>query len=304
MVEVLMDSIFNRRQFLTTSCMLSALPAWWLRAQDEKDEGRRSKIKFSLNAYSFNRPLRDGTMTIHDLLEFCFQCNLDALDLTAYYFPGYPAVPPDRLIFDIKRKAFLNGLEISGTGIRNDFTEPDPDKRKADIILIRNWVTCAAKLGAPVIRVFAGKQSPEGFTREQIMTWLVKELRTCADYGSRFGIVVAIQNHNDFIRNADDVLEIIHMVNSDWFGLVLDIGSFRSGDPYEQIARLAPHAVNWQIKENVYMNGVEHKVDLKIISEILKESGYRGYIPIETLGEGDPHQKVIRFLDEVRSKLG
>jgi len=303
-MEVVMTFRINRRQFITTPYLLTAFPALWLGAQDEKDERRIRKIKFSLNAYSFNRPLRDGAMTIDDLLEFCFQYNLDALDLTAYYFPGYPAIPPDRLIFDIKRKAFLNGLEISGTGIRNDFTEPDPDKRNADIILIRNWIACAAKLGAPVIRVFAGKQSPEEFTREQIITWLVKELRICSDYGSRFGIVVAIQNHNDFIRNAEDVLEILKMVNSDWFGLVLDIGSFRSGDPYEQIARLAHHAVSWQIKENVYINGVEQKVDLKIISEILKESGYRGYIPIETLGEGDPRQKVIRFLDEVRSTLG
>ncbi len=303
-MEVRMDIMINRRRFITTSCMLTALPAWRLRAQDDKGERSGSKIKFSLNAYSFNRPLRDGTMTIDDLLEFCFQYNLDALDLTAYYFPGYPVVPPDRLIFDIKRKAFLNGLEISGTGIRNDFTEPDADKRNADVNLIENWIACAAKLGAPVIRVFAGKQSPEGFTREQIVRWMIEDLRTCADHGSRFGTVVAIQNHNDFIRNADDVLEILHMVNSDWFGLVLDIGSFRSGDPYEQISRLAPHAVTWQIKENVYINGMEQEVDLKIISEIVRESGYRGYIPIETLGEGDPRQKVIRFLDKVRSTLG
>jgi len=34
-----------------------------------------------------------------------------------------------------------------------------------------------------------------------------------------------------------------------WFGLNVDIGSLRTGDPYEEIARLAPHACTWQVKE-------------------------------------------------------
>ena len=29
-----------------------------------------SKIKLALNAYSFNKPLRDGTMSVDELLEF------------------------------------------------------------------------------------------------------------------------------------------------------------------------------------------------------------------------------------------
>ena len=36
----------------------------------------------------------------------------------------------------------------------------------------------------------------------------------------------------------------------------------RTGDPYEEIARLAPYAFTWQIKEHVYRRGVEEKIDL------------------------------------------
>ena len=34
-----------------------------------------------------------------------------------------------------------------------------------------------------------------------------------------------------------------------------------------------------------------------------REAGYRGYAPIETLGPGDPNEKVRRFLGEVREAL-
>jgi hypothetical protein len=56
------------------------------------------------------------------------------VDLTGYYFPDYPNVPADDYIYALKRKAFLLGLDISGTGVRNDFANPDENKRKEDII--------------------------------------------------------------------------------------------------------------------------------------------------------------------------
>lgn len=83
----------------------------------------------------------------------------------------------------------------------------------------------------------------------------------------------------------------------------MDIGSLRQGNPYEEIARLAPYVYTWQIKENVFRKGKEEKTDLKKIVTILRETGYRGYIPLETLGPGDPKVKIARFLQEARQAL-
>ena len=79
------------------------------------------KFKLSLNVYSFNNPLRAGEIDLFDVLDFCAEYNMDAIDPTGYYFPGYPEVPSDSYINEFKRKAFLLGLDISGTGVRNDF---------------------------------------------------------------------------------------------------------------------------------------------------------------------------------------
>lgn len=260
-------------------------------------------LKLSLNAYSFHRPLTEGRMTLDDLLDFCARYQLDGLDLTAYYFPGYPEVPPDDFLFEIKRKAFRKGLSISGTGVRNEFVHPDAEKRKEEVDLVKRWIVAASKLGAPVIRIFAGHNAYENYSREQVLEWVVAEIQTCVEYGKKYGVMVAIQNHNAFLRTADQAISLIQMVNSPWFGLILDIGSFREGDPYAEIEKCIPYAVSWQVKETVYRQGTPEKTDLVKLFELIMRSKYRGYLPLETLGPGDPFLKVPAFLEEARVAL-
>jgi sugar phosphate isomerase/epimerase len=298
----------SRRDFVKSLMIVPALSSVTTENKDEKslsleDKSKRSKLKTSLNAYSFNAPLTDKSMNLDDLLDFCAEQNFDGVDLTGYYFPNYPQVPSDEYIYHIKRKAHLLGLEITGTGIRNDYTNPDPEKRKADVQMIKQWIEVAAKLGAPVIRVFSGVIRPKEYTWNQIATWMVKDIRECVEYGQKHGVIVAIQNHNDFIQTADDVIKIMKMVNMEWFGLILDVGSYHQGDPYTQIAQTVQYAVNWQVKENIFVDGVEVKTDLKRLFKIIKESGYRGSLPIETLGKGDSKEKVSKFLKEVQQAL-
>lgn len=300
----------KRRSFIGKLMALPALTTGSLlyspviQAKQQLQTNKLSRLKISLNAFSFNDPLREGSMNLPGLLDFCAVSGFDAVDLTGYYFPGYPEVPTDEYLFGLKRRAYQLGLEISGTGVRNNFAEPDQNKRKADIQLINKWIECAAKLGAPVIRIFSGTQLPDGYSWEQVATWMIKDISECIAYGKKNGVVVAVQNHNDFIQTADQAEKLIKMADSEWFGLILDIGSYRTGDPFSQIAQTARYAVNWQIKENMYINGREEKTDLKRVMDIIKSSGYCGYLPIETLGSGDPNIKVPVFLAEVKKALG
>ncbi len=298
--RTLLKTLLISPALTTADFLLSTRPAV-SQAKIERPGG--SKLKISLNAYSFNEPLRNRSMTLDDLLDFCAVNSFDAVDLTGYYFPGYPNVPPDDYVYALKRKAFLLGLDISGTGVKNDFTNPDVNKRKEDINLVKKWIEVAEKLGAPVIRIFSGIKSPPGYSWDQVMTWMVKDINECVTYGKKHGVIVAIQNHNDFIKTADHSQKIIEAVNSDWFGLVLDIGSYRSGDPYKQIEQTAKYAVNWQLKENMYENEAEVKTNLAKVIGIIRASGYCGYVPIETLGAGDPKIKVPVFLAEVRKAM-
>ncbi|WP_080238439.1 sugar phosphate isomerase/epimerase family protein [Spirosoma rigui] len=264
-----------------------------------------NRLKLSCNLYSFNEPLMSGQMTLDEVLTFCAGVGFDAVDPTAYYFPGYPALPDDSYVYQIRRNAFRLGLDISGTGVRNDFTLPDPVRRQAEVELVKKWVGFAAQLGAPVLRVFAGlgKELTPAHTREVVTGWLVDALRACTDYASQRGVMIVLQNHADYVQTADQVLDIVRRVKSDWLAVNLDVGSFKIGDPYAQIAQVAPYAATWQLKENLFVNGQEQETDLNRIMRIVRESGYKGYLPIETLGKGDPRLKVPAFYENVKKAL-
>ena len=283
------------------TALLSAAAASVARAERRVPRDSGTHYRIGLNGYSFNAPLRAGTMTLEDVVHYCAQHGIDAVDPTGYYFPGYPKVPADDFIFRLKRAAHINGVTISGTGVRNDFAVTDRDARKRDIQMVKEWIEVAAKVGAPVIRVFSGAKHPEGHTWDQVMEWMVADFRECAAHAARFGVILGLQNHDDFIKTAAQTIRIIDAVDSEWFGSILDIGSLRQGDTYAEIEKLVPYAVSWQLKEEIN-SGV--KTDLRKIKAIVDRAGYRGFLPIETLGQGDPKVKVAQFVGEVRAAFG
>lgn len=269
------------------------------------------KLKTALNAYSFVGPLSAGKngappeMTLFDLLEFCAEQNFDALDPTGYFFPGYPNVPSDKYIAKFKKRAFELGLDISGTGIRNDFATSDKSVRRAGVKMAKEWIEAAAKLGAPVIRLFAGHED-EGSDREEVAKWMAECLRECAEYGKLYGVVVGVQNHGDFLMTAKQTLRMLEMVNSEWLGVILDTGNYHD-DPYNEIAEVVPYAVNFQVKVSPYGKDSPVRLDLDRFVKIVRDAGYRGYLPIETLtptgATPEPFKAVPEFHAQVSAAI-
>ena len=295
----------SRRDFgknLALAGMVSAVLPGTLPGQKQNSYSN-DRLKLSLNAFSFDKPLKEGKMSMFDLLEYCAGTGFDAVDLTGYYFPGYPAVPPDDFIYSVKKRAFRLGLGISGTGVRNDFTWSDPAKRAGEKELVKDWIVVAEKLGAPLLRIFAGHLSDEKFSWDERAKWITDDIRECADFGRKHGVMTALQNHNDFLKTSSDVEKLMSMVNSEWNGLLLDIGSYHTPDPYRDISVNSRHAISWQLKEMVYINDKQFDTDYTKIIDIVRKCGFKGYLPLETLGEGDPKVKVEALLKKVRQVM-
>jgi sugar phosphate isomerase/epimerase len=317
-----MKSRKNRRQFLKGAALLPlglSFANVYARevsaaAGPSTRRGPGAKIKLSLNAWSYYIPLykhlngESGGMSLFDLLEECARLDFDAVDPTGYFFPGYPEDPDTKYINTFKRRAFQLGLDISGTGIRNDFATTDKAKRDADVELAKRWIEVAAQMGAPVLRVFAGAQ-PEGYTWNEAAVWLSDALAQCAEHGEKHGVMVGVQNHGDMLKSADEVLKILSMVQSEWLGTIVDTGFFLTPDPYADIARVIPHAVNWQVKE-LLSDRKGGTIDMVKLVGIIRASEYRGYVPIETLpmpgqeDEYDAYARVPELLQELRKALG
>lgn len=260
-------------------------------------------LKISLNAFSFDKPLKAGTLTISGMLDYCARVGFEGVDLTGYYFPGYPVVPSDEFIYEVKKKAFKLGLGISGTGVKNDFTWSDPAKREVEKKLVKDWIIVAEKLGAPIVRIFAGTLSKENFSWDQRVKWIADDINECAEFGKSHGVMLALQNHNDFLKTSSDVEKIFQLIDTKWVGLLLDIGSFHTPDPYADVAKNAKYAISWQLKEKVFVNDTQVDTDYTKIIDIVRKSGYRGYLPLETLGEGDPAAKIEALFKKVQSVI-
>ncbi|MCK4747605.1 MAG: sugar phosphate isomerase/epimerase [Bacteroidales bacterium] len=292
----------QRRSFLKTSSIaLVAAGGIQPVKPGSSESSDRSELKpaISLNAYSFNKPLLAGEMSLDELFHFTRKTGFTAVDLTAYYISGYPDVPEDKVLHEIKKKAFRMGLPISGTGVRNDFTFTDPEKLAADKTLVKNWIVAASKLGAPHVRVFVGKGQEVGADRKKVISKVIEAFRECADFAGNYGVMIAFQNHNDFIKSTEEVIGIMESVDSEWFGLMLDIGSINGSDPYEDIEKLIPYAISWQVKENVRMGNQTIPTDFEKLMGIVHKHPYHGFFPLETLGEGDPKKKVEAIYREV-----
>lgn len=289
-------------KFLGVAPIFTACPIHITRSKSIKGGTIQLKyLKSSLNAFSFNKPLLDGSMDVFQLIDFCADEGFNGVDITAYYFKGYPTVPDDEYLYSVKRHAFEMGVSISGTGVRNDFTHSDPQKLSESIDLVKNWVIAAEKLGAPVIRVFAGNQTNTDPARTT--QTIIDSLGECISFGKEHGVVIGLQNHYDFVKTADEVIKIIEAVDPKWCGLILDTGSYRTGDPYDEIAKTIKYAVNWQIKEKVFINGAQIDTDINRLYDIIKSSDYLGFLPIETLGDGNPAEKVRLLMRRMREVI-
>ena len=292
----------SRRNFLNAIPLLAAAPL--LSAKEEMQQQPVSAdwdhLKLSLNAYSFNDMLVKKQITKQEVLEFCAKAGFAAVDMTGYYFSTYPATPSDHEIFDFKRKAHELGLEISGTGVRNEFSHASTVALEKEIDLVKRWIAVTAMLGAPVLRIFTAKAYATGDERKRVEERIQYALRHCLHEAASNGVILGIQNHNDYLRTADECHELIKPFNSPWLGLVLDTGTFVSPEPYTEISKSTPLAVNWQLKEKLIIDGKQTLMDLPRLCKIIRECGYRGNVPIETLGLNDPINEVPLFLDKVR----
>jgi sugar phosphate isomerase/epimerase len=274
-----------------TSVMMAAILFLGFFAAPAMAQKKKPAVIVGLNAYSFSDLLvakdardKQQVYTLFNLMDWCATQKIKVLDPTAYFFPTYPEVPSDEYLKKFKDRAAQLGIIISGTGIRNDFASPDPKVRAAGVELAKKWIIAASKMGAPVVRLFSG-EIPKGYENKwkEVADWMIECYKECAAYGEKYGVKIGIQNHGDMLQTAEQCIYVMKGVNSKWAGLIVDTGNFKTADPYKDIAEVIPYAVNWQIKESVFGIGSEIPADYKKLIQIIKDGGYKGYLPVETL---------------------
>jgi sugar phosphate isomerase/epimerase len=300
----------DRRRFLQTAAVAGTGLALGtcvspVTAIDPIRRSGKSLIRLSLAAYSFRRYLQlkggqPGQMTLDDFIEAAAGMPLDAVELTAYYFPQ----TTNRYLCDLKGHCTRLGLDVSGCATRNDFCNPNAETVKKSIADVKNWIEHTAKLGGKTLRIFAGPLAA-GDKEDRARARCVEAIQEVCDHAADFGVYLALEPHGGITETIDQTLTLVRAVKHNWFGVNFDTGNFVSRDPYADLARLAPYAVVCQIKTEIRRaGGQKEDADLKRLIQILRDASFRGYVALEHEANEDPKEAVPRHLATLRKIIG
>jgi len=263
-------------------------------------------LKLSLAGYSFNKMMvKRGTpdeiakaeMSLEKFIDYCAAQGLGATELTGYYFPKDITT---EYLLSLRAQTHRLGISISGTAIGNDFCLPEGDARQKQLAECREWIDYAAIMGAPAIRIFAGK-IPKGDTEDVAIERCVAGINECLKYAATKGVFLALENHGGITATPEQMMKIISKVDSSpWFGVNFDSGNFQTEDPYADLAKIAPYAVNAQIKAAIAPGGKKQPADFERIVKILKDAGYRGFVALEYEEAESPFEAIPKLLDQLR----
>jgi sugar phosphate isomerase/epimerase len=239
-------------------------------------------------------------MDLFQFVDYCHAQQIPGVELTSYYFPK--AVTHDYLI-QLKQHCHQRGVTISGGAIRNDFCQSDSAKVLEDIEHTKKWIDYYAILGAPAIRIFAGKQ-PKGDEWEPTIARCVAACDIAANYAATKGIYLALENHGGVTEKAEGLLEIVRRVQSKSLGINFDSGNFHATpNPYLELEQIAPYAVNAQIKVRMTVDGKKQDADIPRVVSILKQAGYSGWVALEYEEAEDPMTAIPKWIQKIKAAI-
>lgn len=180
-------------------------------------------------------------------------------------------------------------IMIDGEG---GLAETDDQLRKQSVENHYKWVDAAKFLGCHSIRVNAYSSSPDRATAQSAA---VEGLGTLSSYADQVGLNVIVENHGGFSSDGQWLSGVMKQINMTNCGTLPDFGNFcvQQGDHgcaieydrYKGVEEMIPFAKAISAKSHDFdENGFERNTDYKRMFDIIKSSGYQGYIGIEYEG--------------------
>ena len=310
-------SSLSRRGILTAGGSIAAAAALQapLRAADTPAAPRRLP-HFGVSTYSFWQ-FREEPAPIADCIDKAAAMGFDGVEILEVQM----GEASNAQLQQLKRRAFVNGLDLYGLSTHQGFVSPDPAVRQANIEKTLRSIDLAYRLGIPTMRVNTGRWGTSkdfdelmanrgieprlpGHTDDEGFAWVIEAFEKCLPAAEEKGVVLGLENHWGLGRTAEGVMRIVDAIDSPWLRLTLDTGNFLE-DMYPQMERLAPDAVLVQAK-TYYGGGKWYTLDIDYdrVASLLNKVGYIGYVSLEFEGQGDPASEVPKSLALLRDAFG
>jgi sugar phosphate isomerase/epimerase len=310
----------NRRHFLAAAGGALAAPAFAQKAAPKKEVRSPGPIRLAISSYSYWH-FKTAKVPIEQVIDNTARLGVNGVDILHRQMDIEELAPLNTAAhvycMKLKRHAFRAGVDLICLSIHQDFVSPDAAERQKWIDHTEKCIEIAYALGVPCIRLNSGRwktikdfdalmkargEEPvlEGYKEDDGFKWCFESIAKCVEIAAQRGVILALENHWGLTRTPEGLLRIVETIKSPWLGALIDTGNFLE-NPYDKIAKVAPHAVFVQAK--TYEGGGEwYTLDLDYprIAKILRDAGYAGYVSLEMEGKEDPATAVPKAIATLR----
>jgi sugar phosphate isomerase/epimerase len=196
-----------------------------------------------------------------------------------------------------KAKSHMVDLGLGGGA----FYATDQSSRQAAVDSSRKWIDIARAIGSPSVRQHVGRS---GGAKPDVAL-AAESLGQLADYGSKRGIVVNLENDDPVAEDPFFLVSIVQKVNSRYLRALPDFGNSLIGHDaaYNQraVEAMLKYAYNMcHVKDSVQSDdGKRSTVDLEKMFEIAKASSFKGYYSMEyDTSAGDPFAGTEKLIQQ------
>ena len=181
------------------------------------------------------------------------------------------------------------GIEICCVDTSCTFHSPDASERFNQVLIALAHAELAAKLGAPLIRVFPDKIQP-GAERDPTRDWIAECLHAVAKRLPD-GVDVALETHGDFAR-AEAAADIVQLANHSKVKIIWDVAnSVAAGDTIEHAGPVVqPYLAHIHLRDAKPVITSEHwlpvlagngRVSFSRALAVIRELNYDAYVSFE-----------------------
>lgn len=257
-------------------------------------------FKLSLAQWSLHRTFNDDGVDPFKFAEMAKANGFEGLEYVNHiYEKQIETLGFDLVIDSLKTLSEKHGIHnvlimIDGEG---DLADPSEAVRNTAVENHKKWVDAAQKLGCHAIRVNTfGTNDPELWVPA-----VVDGLKKLSAYAATKNINVLCENHGWLSSNVPVLMQAIEEVNMENCGTLPDFGNWcvkrKDGaqwgdceevypDKYEGIKTLLTKAKAVSAKAYDFdADGNETTLDFPRIIQMVKNSGYTGYIGVEYEGD-------------------
>jgi sugar phosphate isomerase/epimerase len=278
-------------------------------------------IRISLAEWSFHRALETGKM---DHLDFPSRAKNEFGISAVEYVNGFFGGTKMNFKEAAKNRAYLNEMlkRSQDAGVFNHLlmcddegplSSIDEKERLASVDNHKKWIEAAKILGCLTVRVnLHGAGSAEDRKKASI-----DALNRLGEFSKPLQINVVVENHGSVTSNGEWLADVMKQVGRDNVGTLPDFGNFCISHPwgtiqegctdmydiYNGIQQLLPYAKGVSAKTYDFgSNGEQPLMDYKRLIDIVKASGFKGYIGIEYEGINQPEDEGVRNTQKLLKK--